>query len=603
MCGLLFHLFSDQPSSLSSYEAALELMAERGPDFQDIQIEEGFAAGHTRLAIIDLDQEANQPFWDEERRRVIVFNGEIYNYRRLRREMEEQGIRFVTASDTEVLMKALITFGELEALRKIRGMFAFVLHDTRTGETLAVRDHFGQKPLYFSQSDNGTVFASDPYAITKISGICEPDLDSYGLYLATSGETGTRGLHAPDRSFFKGVEMLPAGHVLRIRPGKKLEKTRYFAPWDLFDENRYLQNLKRPKSDLIQELSQLVQQSIRRHLVSDVPSGVFLSGGIDSSSVFWHAIDQNPDIQTFTKISPGIERIPLEVVPELLRRRPATAHFIRQDKNRFVPELEEFIEYSRAPSRWNSGPSMNSLCKSARDNGVITLLGGDCVDEYFGGYIHYKGYFENDPPLNDLGDLVRLGDGRHSEIAVDYLKKQNAIRSEILSCLESVVSGAELMAQATMLHDTTTFLQSCTLPHSDAYSMMASVELRNPMLDLDLVSFAINLPSDLRSAHHENGEFGKLLFREWAGSTIGEFTNIKKEGTRNYAMYMADSGFWNQDEFSIFKLFDLNELPHPRDLIRYINLELFHNAFFMGKEKRTIDGLLSAEGRAALSSG
>ena len=595
MCGILFHAHGVRSASAASYAAALDHMRQRGPDREGLEHGDGFAIGHTRLSIIDLSEAADQPFRDRDGRYRLSYNGEIYNHAELRRELKAVGVGFATQSDTEVLLAALLTWGIEATLARVRGMFAFVLHDTHTRETIAARDHFGQKPLYYSTGTDGLVIASDPLAVTEITGVRAPDLDSYALYLSTAGETGTRGMHHPGRSFFAGVSMLPAGHLLRYGPGG-LRIHRYFAPWELFDPDRFRENLSRSEGELCDELLALVDQSVRRHLVSDVPVGVLLSGGIDSSALFWQAVARDPTIQTFTKLSPGIETIPLDVIPKLLQRRSATAHFITQEKRAFVAELERFIVDSRAPSRWNSGPSMLSLCRSARQNGVIALLGGDCADEIFGGYIHYRDYFDRRPAPDDLGDLVGLvpEDGG-SEIVSSYLAEQHDVRRAILARLSAVGDERERQAQATLLHDTTTFLQTCVLPHSDAYSMAASVELRTPMLDLDLVAFAVNLPMRHKAAMHGNGEFGKRLFRSLATREVGDFINVRKEGTRNYALAMAEPQFWNLDRFAAPGQAGAWKNPSKRQLVRMINLELFHNAWF-APHRRPLDELMTPAG-------
>ncbi len=594
MCGIFFHAFRDAPAPAETYARALSRQHERGPDHQAVETHPGFVVGHTRLSIIDVSSAGDQPFWDASRRYALTYNGELYNHVELRGELERAGARFLTHSDTEVLLEALVRWGVAAALPRLRGMFAFVLHDTATGETLAARDHFGQKPLYWSDGPRGLVVASDPLAVADVIGSRQPDLASYALYLATAGETGTRGMHHPDRAFFAGVAMLPAGHILR-RTGGPAATERYFAPWDLFDADRYDALVRASENDLLDELLALLDQSVRRHLVADVPVGVLLSGGIDSSLLFWLAQAQSGALQTFTKLSPGIETIPLDVVPRLLQKRSATAHLITQDKADFVTELDSFVGYARAPSRWNSGPSMLSLCRSARRNGVIALMGGDCADEVFGGYIHYRDYFAKDPTLDDLGDLVGATPGPGVET---YLAGQRDIREKILDRLSPISDAAERQAQATLIHDQTTFLQTCVLPHSDAYSMMASVELRTPMLDLDLVGFAANLPMRWKAAPHANGEYGKRLMRSLAEREIGDFTNVKKEGTRNYAMAMAEPALWRPELFEAPRLVGAGAPRSKKELLRQINLELFHNAFFAA-ERRPVGALMTAEGRAA----
>lgn len=595
MCGILFHAFSRDRADALAYDVALDHMYSRGPDHRAIDEGDGYVMGHTRLSIIDPTPGADQPFVDPSGRYRLIYNGEIYNHAELRIELEAAGLRFATRCDTEVLLRALLTWGLEATLSRVRGMFAFVLHDTQTGETVAARDHFGQKPLYYAEARAGLVIASDPLSVTEITGERHPDLDSYSLYLATAGESGTRGMHHPERSFFSGVAMLPAGHLLRYGAGR-LRTESYFRPWDLFDPQRYAQNAERSEDDLRDELASLLQQSVRRHLVSDVPLGVLLSGGIDSSMLFWSAVELEPSLQTFTKLSPGIETIPLSVIPRLLQKCSATAHFINQEKRGFVAELESFVVASRAPSRWNSGPSMLSLCEAARRNGVIALIGGDCADEILGGYFQYKDYFARRVPLDDLGERVGVAMGPEApEIVHSYLTAQQEVRRAILDSLAGIANVAERQAQASLLHDTTTFLQTCVLPHSDAYSMAASVELRTPMLDLDLVAFAVNLPMRHKAAEDASGQFGKRLLRALATHEVGDFINVRKEGTRNYAMAMAEPEFWRLENFESPGATGRVENLSKREIIRLVNLEFFHNAYFAAR-RRPLRELMTSAG-------
>lgn len=595
MCGILFHAVSRMPADRRPYVAALGHMRNRGPDHDAIEYCDTYVIGHTRLAIIDPTPGGDQPFSDLTGRYRLTYNGEIYNHAELRESLEARGRRFTTQCDTEVLLQALLTWGVEATLARVRGMFAFVLHDSQSGETVAARDHFGQKPLYYAEAGEGLVIASDPLSITELTGRRQPDLDAYALYLATAGETGTRGMHHPGRSFFSGVATLPAGHLLRYRRGH-LSVQHYFGPWELFDADRHQAACERGESDLMDELLALLTQSVRRHLVADVPLGVLLSGGIDSSMLFWEAVALEPSLQTFTKLSPGIETIPLSVIPRLLQQHSVTAHFITQDQRGFVADLESFIVASRGPSRWNSGPSMLSLCRAARRNGVIALLGGDCADEIFGGYIHYKDYFARRPALDDLGDLVGATCGLGApDIVHTYLADQQEVRRIILERLSGIADPHERQAQATLLHDTSAFLQTCALPHSDAYSMATSVELRNPMLDLDLVAFAVNLPMRHKAALDNTGQFGKRLFRALAAREVGDFINVRKEGTRNYAMAMAEPQFWHLDRFETAGGTGGGESPSRRQIIRMVNLELFHNAYFATR-RRALDELMTPAG-------
>lgn len=584
MCGILFLAGREPLPPIGHLEVALARMDSRGPDHRQLQVGDGFAIGHTRLAIIDPAPEAHQPFWDPDGRHVLAYNGELYNYRELRDDLRASGVALHTRSDTEVLLQAVLHWGLERTLRRVRGMFAFVLYDTVSGELIVARDHFGQKPLYYTDWGGGVAVASDVLSLADLVGAA-PDPTAYSVYLCPAGEQGTRGVFHADRTFFRGIRMLPAGHLLRGRPERLCEQ-RYFAVWDLFSAETLAHNQTRSQEDCMAELEAHLQRAVVRHLVSDVPVGVLLSGGIDSSLVYWMAQPNDPPIAAFTKLSPGIERIPLEVIPRILERRPADAQFVVQRPEDYLAGLVAFVRASRAPSRWGSGPPMARLCRAARQQGVRVLLTGDCADEYFGGYRHYETLGETaDPAARD--ELVSL-DGNspffvpgHAE---GYEAREQEVRRQILERLRDLSDPAERTLQAALLHDTSSFLQTCNLPHGDAYAMAESVELRNPLLDMDLVRFAVNLPARYRAAHHCSGHFGKRLLRDLAGSLIGDFVNAGKEGTRNYAMRVADPQRWRLARFAIREFVPIPAQLSRRDMIRLMNLEIFHRSFFLGQE-------------------
>ena len=599
MCGIVFWRHGSPFLDVSAWTKALGYIKERGPDAEASVTGRGWAVGFSRLSIIDLSAAAMQPFTDRTGRHVLAFNGEIYNYAELRAALVQQGVVFRSHSDTEVLLELILHRGLEAALAAVRGMFAFVLLDTQTGRVVAVRDHFGQKPLYWFADGEQVAVASDQRSLNILRNSVAPDLGAYQVYLSISGNEGTRGMFGAETSFFAGLRMLPAGHMLVIEKGTPVVR-RYFAPWELVDGDQLAANATRPYAALLDEFGGLWEQAVRRHLVADVPTGVLLSGGLDSSMVYWYAQRLASPLTAFTKLSPGIEEIPLAVVPGLLQQRPANCYFSLQSPRTYLPELQTFIEYAAAPSRWGGGPPMHRLCIDARRNDVIVLLGGDCADEYLGGYKHYQTLLATASETT-LGPLLGLDPGSpfySARAAGAHEAREAAVRQEILAHLTHAGVRTDRAGHAVLLHDTASFLQSCNLPHSDAYSMMASVELRNPALDMDLVRFALNLPLRLRAAADETGQFGKRILRDLASREIGSSINRKKEGTRNYSMAMADPAFWRLDDFRIGSFLPFPSTPGRRDIIRFVNLELFHRCHIEG-DSSPLSSMLTAAGVAA----
>ena len=194
--------------------------------------------------------------------------------------------------------------------------------------------------------------ASDVQSLIELSDTAaQPDLAAYSVYLSARGEHGTRGLFHADRTFFANFRTLPAGHML-VRDAKGIEIKPYFETWNLYDPEYAASLRTTSEDDLVAELRTLFAQAVERHLVSDVDVGVLLSGGMDSTLVFWMAHALQPGLSTFTKISPGIEKIPQTVVPKILERRPAKNFFCPQRPEEYLGGLLRFVRASRAPSRY-----------------------------------------------------------------------------------------------------------------------------------------------------------------------------------------------------------------------------------------------------------
>jgi asparagine synthase (glutamine-hydrolysing) len=584
MCGIFFYKGLGGTIDRDAYDKALSRMDYRGPDNRDIFFGKNYVIGHTRLAIIDVSLDANQPFWNSDKRYVISFNGEIYNYKELQRKLMEAGYSMRTNSDTEVLLEFIVHYGLDTTLECVRGMFAFVFYDTLTERTIAVRDHFGQKPLYYFEENGKFAVASSIRSILALKENLEPNVESYITYLCT------RGIIHPEDTFFSGIKCLPAGRILIYDKGS-LVKQEYFNAWDLYNNELACNNTS--VDDAINELDMLLEQSVRRHLVSDVPVGILLSGGIDSTLLYWYAHDINDNLTVFTKTSPGIENIPMDIVPQILKTKMSKCLFNLEQEKLYLTVLVDFIKSFHSPSKWGGGPPMYRLCAEARKLGVHVLLGGDCADEYFAGYNEHEDVFSKfDGDLFKLDkcvDIQRESPFYSEKYCGEYESYQVKTRRRILDHLSEIPDPFEKFFHASLLHDTSVFLQSCNLQHSDAYSMMASVELRNPMLDFDLVRFVSNLPSYLRYSAHNNANKNKYLLRELASRKIGDFVNVPKEGTRNYSMKISDHSFWDFDRFMLNEIMELpfksGKVKSNKKLIfRLLNLEIFHRLYFLGEE-------------------
>ena len=599
MCGFVVYLSSGSMPTQENCNQALRSLDHRGPTSRNFIASDGLFVGHTRLAIIDPTPEADQPMSDPSGRYLFVYNGEIYNHLELRRSLKKSGYTFSTTSDTETLFTLILDVGIKRALEMVRGMFAFVLIDQVSRKVWAARDHFGQKPLYWRNVGKSLCISSEILPILSIDETAghEPNLASFNTYLCTTGIIETSA------TFFKDINCLRAGCTL-TGDVNKLRVTEFFTPLQLFDPGAFLRNQERSKDSLLKELEYLLQQAVRRHLLSDVGIGILLSGGIDSALVHALAFDEGTQLECFTKLTPKEEKVSFQNVPRLLKLRPSPQSRYVEKSSDYIPQLLKLIQQNSAPARFASGPPMYQLCKLAKESSIDVLLSGDTVDEYFGGYYsHTRAFSEFDcdsTPAYFLGDLLTVR--RNSPFFLDhrcagFIEREEAVRKRINEKVAFVRSEQERFAVGTMLHDAATFLQSCNLPHSDAYSMQASVELRNPMLDLDLVEFVLNLPLKWRNlAKPEDPGSNKVLLRELAKKKLGVGYTVGKEGTRNLGTNVTKHLVNQIDEFLISDLLRRNvakSVPDlsDRDVFRLVNLEYFSRQFFSGEkiECRAVD--------------
>ncbi len=388
-----------QASALKAVRLMTTRLQARGPDAEGAWASEGVVLGHRRLAILDLDARANQPMVSSDGRYSIVFNGEIYNFRELRRALESEGIAFRTASDTEVLLALFAHEGE-RMLSRLRGMFAFAIWDTQSRELFLARDPYGIKPLYYTQTPNGFVFASQVKALL-VSGQVAKEPEPAGLvgfYLW--------GSVSEPWTLFRNVFALPAGHYLRVRAGVT------GAPETWNDIRTYWQaeGGNATAQELQERVRQTVRDSVRAHLVADVPVSVFLSGGIDSGAIAGMASELGLQVEGITI---GFEEfvglhdneIP---VARAIAANYGLAHHVRiVSRAEFERDIPDILNAMDQPSI--DGVNTWFASKAAAERGYKVVLSGVGGDELFCGY----SLFRTVPRMAALGKaLATIPGGR-----------------------------------------------------------------------------------------------------------------------------------------------------------------------------------------------
>ena len=379
MCGIAGWLSWDRPPQVDTVAAMTRALQHRGPDGHGVVSLGPVVLGHRRLAVIDVRPENDQPLATADEAYWISFNGEIYNFRELRRDLEARGVRFRTEGDTEVIMEAYRAWGR-DCVERLDGMFAFALWDGPQQSLFLARDWAGEKPLFFARlPDGGLVFASEPRALREHPAVAaEVDPVALAHYLSLNYTLG-------ERSLIENVQRLPAAHHMTLARGRDPEILRY---WDLAPHYRDKRHFA-SEAQATEELNSLIARSVRNRMVSDVPLGAFLSGGIDSSTIVAAMTDHETAAQVHT-FSMGFDE---KTYSELDEARAVAGYLGVEHRDRVLaPDRQDIIaglvhaadeplaDSSALPTYW--------LARMAREH-VTVALSGDGGDECLAGYETY----------------------------------------------------------------------------------------------------------------------------------------------------------------------------------------------------------------------
>ncbi len=539
MCGIfgVLHPRRDLHREMSQMR---ELLGHRGPDGHGIESVAHGILGHRRLSIIDLSPAGAQPLWDVNRLACITYNGEIYNFRELREECRQAGLAFNSTSDTEVIINQYLLHGS-DAFERLNGIFAFCLYDRRSGEFFLVRDPMGVKPLYYGESPDGLFFASELKALV-LSGCFAPEIDQAALQAYLQLDVVPTPL-----SIIRGVRKLPNGHCMRADASGRIELRRFSS----LDVAPHAQ--RKDIADDVATFDRLIHTVVERQMVADVPVGVFLSGGIDSSII-------------------------AQVATEVAASRIATFSIGFEDpsfdESRYFSAVAKLIGSDHHCEILTPGavldllPMMPTLaCEPLADGSILptyllsrftrrhvtVALSGDGADELFAGYPTYQAARWAAPlahlPRGLNRSLLRLA---HATLPVNYdnlsrdfkvkkflaglhpdpiLRNERWLGSFLPEELPSLLqhydpslqrqleallhepsnnSATHSWLEALLRTDQRFYLQDGVLAKVDRASMATSLEVRVPFLDRDVVEFARGLPSDRKL---RGGNFKYLLKR------------------------------------------------------------------------------------------
>lgn len=543
MCGLvgIFNTKERSPVDRDLLTTMTDSIAHRGPDGDGFYVAEGIGLGHRRLSIIDLAG-GHQPLFNEDDSVTVVYNGEIYNFKELARELTERGHRFRTVCDTEVVVHAWEEWGP-DCVKRFRGMFAFALWDARQETLFLARDRLGIKPLYYALlADGRLIFGSEMKAL-----LCDPKLERQFDIQAVEDYFAFG--YAPDpKTIYEGVRKLPPAHTLVWKRGTQQPSLTQY--WDIC----FQANGRISEADACAELLERMSEAVRIRLMSDVPLGAFLSGGVDSSSVVSMMAQHSATPVNTCSIGFDVPDFDEATYAEMVARHLATDHRSRQVAADSFDLIEVMSTFYDEPFADSSAMPTYQVCRLAREN-VTVALSGDGGDEAFAGYRRYRWHHYEEmvrgtlpkplrqPVFSLLGRIypkldwaprplrakttlqalardsvegyfhsVSILDDRLRKRLYSPLMQRKLQGYHAKSVLEETIRDApvEHHLDRVQYADMKTYLAGDILTKVDRASMATSLEVRVPLLDHELLEWAATLPPSFRL----RGREGKYLLKK-----------------------------------------------------------------------------------------
>ena len=621
MCGICGFNWQDE----QLVRSMAQTITHRGPDQEGVFCSERISLGHRRLSIIDLSENGRQPMFNEDETVVLIFNGEIYNFQELREQLIAKGHRFISRSDSEVIIHAYEEWG-IASISKLRGMFAYALYDKKTDRLLLVRDRIGIKPLYYYHTGERFIFASEIKAILE-----DPGVDRQVNFQALYDYLGFEFVPAP-QTMFAGINKLPAGHYLLLENNQ----TKVEQYWDLsFQQPDAPSNF----DEAVEKMREQLDYAVKSHLVSDVPLGVFLSGGLDSSCIV--ALMRKHISGPFKTFTIGYEDKTFSELDyaEIVAQHCQTDHHVLMLDTLRPEYVEQTLYHLDEPMTDLSTVPLYLLCKQAREH-VTVCLSGEGADESFAGYDRFKASRINrwfsimpqflrrevigstmkllpDQPQKKgaINMLKRFVEGANLDSAGQHLRWQYFLNSvleqnlfaesfkgriamdpfrQVRQYSEKCDAGADSLNREIFL-DMRFMMTDSVLMKVDRMSMASSLEIRVPLLDHVLVEYMAALPGDWKMKKLTT----KYIFRSALEGLLPD--KVVHRGKQGYSLpvkhllrgelhdYMVqllnDSALIreNMDSSYINTLVDEHcsmKQNHNHILWALINVAIWHNRFF-----------------------
>ena len=625
MCGICGKaaLGNERPMNSIVVEHMMEALHHRGPDDKGLYRDDHASLGHRRLSIIDLNT-GHQPISNEDRSIWIVYNGEIYNFKELRKQLVQQGHTFSTNTDTEVIVHLYEQYGE-ECVSKLRGMFAFALWDKKKKRLFLARDRVGIKPLYYVLTGDALIFASEIKALLvdpSVSREVDPEvIDTFLTHLYSPGND----------TLIRGIKRLPPGHYLILEKGE-VKLSQY---WDL----RFASNPRNGNSKLVtEELTDLLRETVRDHMISDVPVGVLLSGGVDSTGILSFVVEQTShEVKTFTIGFDGESFADERFYARIAAKQFGSEHHeLTITPQDFLEFLPKYVWHMEEPVCEPPAVALYYVTKMAREH-VKVLLSGEGGDEAFAGYQNYRNMLWLErmkamgQPWKSIGQRILgecasvpslrrfekysfmidkpLEDYYYSRTAgpfsffnrskPDLYSKKFGQRLKDGSSTKYVRDLFAHMAGEPTLNkmlyvDTKTWLPDDLLIKADKITMANSLELRVPLLDHKVLEFAARLPVSYKVKGFNTKH---ILKKALDGRIPREIVNRKKTGfpvpveswfkneLRDFACGVLtdrrtlERGYFDKDFLQALIDDRAQFASHVPEIFSLVTLELWHRSF------------------------
>ncbi|MCW3076447.1 MAG: asparagine synthase, glutamine-hydrolyzing [Bacteroidetes bacterium] len=602
MCGItgIISKSLDQGSREVIVKGMNKCLAHRGPDNEGLWSKDNVTLGHRRLSIIDISSEGNQPFFSGDKRYVIVYNGELYNYRDLKLQLQQaphgtaqKPYFFKTNSDTEVILAAYIRWGN-GCLQMFSGMYAFTIYDTVNKTIFIARDRIGVKPLYYYYDENVFTFSSE------IRPIIHSGIKQFKLNTTVLGEYFMfQTVFAPN-TIIRGIKMLMPGHFIELKEGQA-QITKYYSINNISNITEGLSY-----AQICAKIKELLAHSVQQRLVADVPFGAFLSGGIDSSAIVGLMSKVSSEkIQTFNISFDESEFSESQYARLIAKEYNTTHHEIKLSPGDFLKQLPEALSAIDHPS--GDGPNTFIVSKATRQAGVTMALSGIGGDELFAGYDVFKRMAELQKKawLNAVPQLLRkagaeiirrrkksVSGNKISELlgqpSINFnsaypLNRSVFTQKELSALLKNPSSFIQMnqilsavpqvkdhLLSAVSICEISTYLQNTLLRDTDQMSMAVALEVREPFLDYKLIEFVLSVNDEHKFPHTPK----KLLVDSLGDLLPSEIVNRPKMG---FTLPWKD---WMKNELKSFCEQNINELSE-RDFCYGTEIKKLWNKFLI----------------------